>query len=167
MAQDNYDSCLSFVLTWEGGNKFTNDPKDPGGPTRYGVTQAVYDAYRQRHDLPKRTVYMIDPVEVSTIYHDEYWAPIGCDSLPTGVDLLAFDIGVNSGLGRVRPWLIDTMMMLPGDRIRALDAKRRGFWRHLAIFGRFGRGWLRREDACLALALKMDKPKVVSTITGK
>ena len=41
------------------------------------------------------------------------------------------------------------------------------FGRHLDIFGRFGRGWLRREDACLALALRMDKPKFVSTINGK
>ena len=167
MADADFPDCLAFVLQMEGGNKFTNDPKDPGGPTRYGVTQNTYDAYRQRHDLPKRSVYLIGPAEVSDIYRNEYWLPIGCDKLPPGVDLLAMDIGVNSGVGRIKPWLLDTIQMLPGDRIRALDAKRRGFWRHLAIFGRFGLGWMRREDACLALALRMDKPKVVSTITGK
>ena len=42
MAAANFDKCLKFTLQFEGG--FTNDPKDPGGPTNLGITQATLSA---------------------------------------------------------------------------------------------------------------------------
>ena len=39
MAAGNFDDCLKFTLQFEGG--FVNNPKDPGGPTNLGVTQAT------------------------------------------------------------------------------------------------------------------------------
>jgi lysozyme family protein len=49
MAASNFDKCFKFILQFEGG--FTNDPKDPGGPTNLGITQATLSAFiglRQR-----------------------------------------------------------------------------------------------------------------------
>lgn len=161
----DFDLCLAFTLRMEGGK--VDDPKDPGGRTNQGVTQGVYDVYRVRKGLPKQSVYAIAPIEVSDIYRNQYWLPTGCDNLPSGVNLLAFDIAVNMGIGRIRPWLAASVRMTPGDRIRYLDQQRRGFWRHLSIFGRFGKGWFHREDACLALALKMDAPKATIAIAAK
>jgi lysozyme family protein len=36
----DYDESLSRVLVHEGG--YTNHPRDPGGPTNYGIT--IFDA---------------------------------------------------------------------------------------------------------------------------
>ena len=40
-------------------------------------------------------------------------------------------------------------------QIKALDARRRSFWRGLRTFVTFGRGWMARENAVLAAALAM------------
>ena len=45
MASDQFVAALPFVLRWEGG--FVNHPKDPGGATNKGITQAVYDNWRR------------------------------------------------------------------------------------------------------------------------
>src|SRR6185369_11351006 len=33
---------IDKLLTWEGGEKYTNDPQDPDGPTKYGITLATW-----------------------------------------------------------------------------------------------------------------------------
>ena len=34
----NVEKLIPHILKWEGGNKFTNDPLDRGGATKYGIT---------------------------------------------------------------------------------------------------------------------------------
>lgn len=34
----NIDKLIPHILKWEGGNKYTNDPLDRGGATKYGIT---------------------------------------------------------------------------------------------------------------------------------
>ena len=46
MAAGNFEACLKFVLQFEGG--FVNNPKDPGGPTNLGVTQATLSGFLGR-----------------------------------------------------------------------------------------------------------------------
>jgi len=43
--KENYAQALKQVLKYEGG--YVDHPKDPGGPTNRGVTQAVYDSLAQ------------------------------------------------------------------------------------------------------------------------
>lgn len=147
-----FPKALAFTLLWEGGK--SNDPRDPGGRTAYGVIQRTYDAWRSLHGLPKRSVYLITDSEVR-LYYAELWGRLGCNKLPPGVALMAFDIGTNMGSGRVQPWLASTAALGAQARIKALDALRCGFWRHLRIFKTFGNGWLRRETACMKLALSL------------
>jgi lysozyme family protein len=45
-----FNKALSFALRWEGG--YSNHPNDRGGETNFGVTHAVYRAYRVSHRLP-------------------------------------------------------------------------------------------------------------------
>lgn len=92
---DRFTICLAFVLAREGG--FSNNPHDSGGATMKGITQRVYDAYRQRMGLYLRSVALIADSELQDIYRKEYWTPVGCDQLPVGVDLAAFDLAVNAG----------------------------------------------------------------------
>lgn len=156
MGAMNYDTCLNFVFQYEGG--YVNDPRDPGGPTNRGITQATLS-----HELGRQAtiadVKNLSRETAASIYRKKYWNAIGGDMLPPGVDLLAFDICVNSGVGRSNQWLKDSASLLPGDRIRWLDAKRRSFWKSLKTWAVYGKGWSRREDAAFALALKLHGAK--------
>ncbi|WP_263496528.1 MULTISPECIES: glycosyl hydrolase 108 family protein [unclassified Mesorhizobium] len=50
MAASREKESLAKVLAHEGG--YSNNKADPGGPTMKGVTQRVYDGYRQGRGFP-------------------------------------------------------------------------------------------------------------------
>jgi lysozyme family protein len=152
MSSENFAACLAFTLKFEGG--FVNNPNDPGGATSLGVTQRTLAAWRHK-PVSVGDVRSLSTAEAGDIYRAMYWAHIGGDTLPKGVDLMAFDIAVNMGTGRSEQWLNETANLAPAARIARLDALRCGFWRALRAFPIFGKGWLSRETACKALALKM------------
>src|SRR5688500_6264664 len=101
--QNRFEECLKLVLVHEGG--YANHPKDPGGATNFGVTQRVYDGYRLKAGVAKRSVKEITKTEVSAIYKRQYWDLIDGDELPAGVDYVVFDGAVNSGCGQSVKWL--------------------------------------------------------------
>src|SRR6266700_411770 len=95
--KNNYDDCLARVLKSEGG--YTNDPRDPGGPTNFGITIADYRSYINRNATASDVRRMkID--QAKTIYKSKYWDKVNGDNLPSGVDYTVFDYGVNSGINR-------------------------------------------------------------------
>jgi lysozyme family protein len=95
-------------------------------------------------------------MECGQIYRRDFASKIGFDTLPPGVDILAFDIAVNMGPGRALDFLSQTAKVTPNPaRILELHKLRMGFWKRLAIWTRFGKGWAARETACLALALRL------------
>ncbi len=153
--QTNFQNCLTFTLHEEGG--FVNNPKDPGGATSLGVTQHTLSAWR-RKPVSVADVKNLSLIEAGQIYRALYWDHIGGDTLPAGVDLMLFDISVNNGVGRAMTWARETMLMGSIARIQALDKRRCGFWRILRTFPIFGKGWMARERACFAVAMKMVKP---------
>jgi len=164
MAAETFPHALRLVLIDEGG--LDDDPHDHGGRTAHGIIQREYDGFRARHGLPRRDVWKITPAEYGEIYHDRYWMP-WCDRLPAGLDYAFFDACVNTGpaqaartLQRALGLRVDGNM---GDvtlghvhaaaEAGALDAAihafcdaRRAFYRALAQFPRYGRGWLARVD---------------------
>ena len=173
MTADTFPHALRLVLVDEGG--LDDDPHDHGGRTAHGIIQREYDGFRARHGLPRRDVWSITPAEYTEIYHDRYWMP-WCDRLPVGLDYAFFDACVNAGpaqaartLQRALGVRVDGFM---GDvtlghahaaaEEGALDAlierfcdARRGFYRALAQFPRYGRGWLARVDHVEKAALAM------------
>jgi lysozyme family protein len=165
--QERFDRCLAEVLRLEGG--YADDPRDPGGPTRFGVTRAVLSESRGR-DASAEDVAAVTEGEAAGIYRRSYWAPAGCAGLPAGLDLVAFDSGVNMGPGTaarllqaalgvaadgvVGPLTLAAAANRPGAvTIRAVSELRRQRYRALAGFPVFGHGWLRRTDEVEALAL--------------
>lgn len=157
MAQNNFDACLQVTLQEEGG--YVNNPRDPGGPTNAGITIATLTHEMGRkatiEDVRNLTRTPEGKAHVRSIYHDKFWNLIDGDALPRGVDMMLFDICVNSGPGRALPWGRETLPLHPIDRIRALDRMRRTFWHHLMNFVTFGRGWFARENVVVAAALRM------------
>jgi lysozyme family protein len=166
MAASNFRTSLSLVLAHEGG--YVNHPKDPGGATNQGVTQKVYDAYRNYMHLPLQSVKLILDSEVSDIYNKQYWRTIKGDSLPCGIDYCVFDFGVNSGIYRAIKYLqrlcgftgddvdgvlglvtlatVETKVAAMGEEVFIAQycANRLAFLRSLKTFPTFGKGWTRR-----------------------
>ncbi len=89
--------ALTFTLAWEGG--FTNHPKDPGGPTNKGITQATYNRYLRRNDRNIQSVRNITDKEVYEIYEKDYWDTVRAKFLKAPLALVLFDTCVNLGPG--------------------------------------------------------------------
>jgi lysozyme family protein len=89
------EASISKTLTYEGG--YTNDPRDPGGATNWGIT--IFDARLYwKHDASPADVKAMPKSVAIDIYRQKYWAKMGCDDRPSGVDFVEFDFGVNSGV---------------------------------------------------------------------
>lgn len=153
--RENYAKCLAQVLIYEGG--YVDHPKDPGGPTNKGITQAVYDAWRKNNQQPTQSVRYINDTEVGAIYRQEYWDKIRGDDLPSGIDFAVFDYAVNSGVSRAAKTL-QSVVGVPQDgqigpqTIQAtkdyvamtVTNKRLAFMQSLSIWSTFGKGWAAR-----------------------
>lgn len=164
----NFEKALTLVLEHEGG--YVNHPKDPGGATMKGVTQAVYDAYRKLRGRGVQSVKLISDEELRAIYKFQYWDKVQGDFLPAGVDYAVFDFAVNSGVSRAAKYLQAVLgvaqdgqigaktlaaITSPANTINALCDRRVGFLRNLKTFLTFGKGWTRRVQGVRAHALEM------------
>jgi len=155
-----FTACLGFTLSFEGG--FSNHPADPGGATMRGITQRVYDSYRDLKGIERQSVRLIAEDELQAIYRDGYWNLCFCDQLPAPVDLAVFDAAVNVGPGRSVKWLQRVVgatedgiigpgtlaaiaRMAPPLNALELTAIRRAYYERIG--GPFLNGWLNRLDA--------------------
>lgn len=92
---DNFDNCLKITLCQEGG--YADVPGDRGGPTNMGITLAALRDWRGGRETTTDDVRRLTREEAAAIYRANYWNKAGCGHLPVGLDLMAFDFGVNSG----------------------------------------------------------------------
>ena len=74
MSAENYDKCLAITLDFEGG--YSNDPGDPGGPTKYGITIIDVRKYLNPH-ATAADVRALSLDDAKTIYRKHYWEQIG------------------------------------------------------------------------------------------
>ncbi len=99
--KEAYDSTHNF----EGG--YVNNPNDKGGPTNYGITEAVARAngfMGDMKDLPKS--------EAEKIALAQYWEPIKGDAVSVISQKVAnelFDSGYLHGIGTVCRWLQESL----------------------------------------------------------
>ena len=99
------------------GSKFTDDPKDSGGPTRWGITQTVLSKWRGTK-VYAEDVANLTKVEARAIYFARYVDAPGFRAVLTISPSIAeelIDTGVNTGPARATEMLQ-----------RALNALNRG-----------------------------------------
>lgn len=163
----SFAHVMPKILVHEGGK--VNHPKDPGGRTNQGVIQRVYDGWRQRNNLPLRSVYDMEPHERDLIYKKQYWDAIKGDDLPQGVDYVVMDGAVNSGPAQSIKWLqralgveadgvIGQATLAAVEGINDVDfligkilERREQFLRALKTFKTFGKGWMNRVKQVLKI----------------
>lgn len=80
------DRAISLVLRLEGGE--TNDPDDPGGRTKFGLSQRSY---------PALDFDVLTEDEARRIYQREWWDKYHYERLPGSVAVLVFHLAVNMG----------------------------------------------------------------------
>ena len=90
----DFEKALKFVLKWEGG--YSNDPNDPGGETKFGISKRSYPEL----DISKLTLK-----QAKEIYYQNYWLKTGCDELPYPFNIVVFDTAVNMGRRRAMEFL--------------------------------------------------------------
>lgn len=94
--QDLIDQLITRVLGREGFDRYTNDPTDAGGPTKYGVTLATLHEWRKA-PVSAFDVQQLTEDEARRIYRWKFF-PAGYETIPDAELLeLLFDYGVNSG----------------------------------------------------------------------
>lgn len=150
----NFDAAFTTLLGHEGG--FSDHADDPGGATRYGVTEAVAREVGYRGDMREL------PLDLAKkVYRDKYWDSVKAEDLPPGVRYAVFDAAVNSGPKQAALWL-QRALDVPADgsigpktiaaarevsaeslRMRML-AQRLKFMAKLANWPAFSRGWANR-----------------------
>ena len=102
------DRLLDDLLEREGG--YVNHPADRGGPTNYGITEAVARAYGYEGDM------RVLPRELAlSIYRQRYWERPGFAQVAKRYPMLAaemFDTGVNMGPRIAAQFLQRTLKLL-------------------------------------------------------
>lgn len=167
--KDNFPTCLRLTLAYEGG--WSDDPRDNGGATMKGITLATYSHWLG-HQATKAQLRAIPQDHVETIYRENFWDAVRGDDLPAGLDLVAFDAGVNSGTSRGAKWLqagvgvtadgvigpVTLDAAAKADHARAVNAAcdaRLHFLQGLKTWATFGKGWGARVAKVRAAALAM------------
>lgn len=100
----NFERAMTFVLTWEG--EYVNDPKDPGGETKYGISQRRF---------PDLNIKDLTLEHAKQLYKAYYWKEGNCCDLAHPLDIIHFDATVNIGVRRA------------GRLLQAMLNKRFGF----------------------------------------
>jgi hypothetical protein len=85
--------ALTFVLKWEG--EYSNDPGDPGGETKWGISKKAY---------PDEDIKNLTRERALEIYATDYWLASGCDAIPFPANVAVFDTAVNCGVTRAMGW---------------------------------------------------------------
>lgn len=84
------EAMLDRLLEHEGG--LVNHPKDPGGLTKFGISQRAY---------PREDIRGLTPARAKQLYRRDYWDQPGWSQIPDpGLAEQVFDMGVNAGPGR-------------------------------------------------------------------
>lgn len=146
----NFDWAIKYILEEEGG--LVNNPSDPGGITKYGISQRQY---------PYLDIKNLTEENAKEIYRLDYWEPISGDDLPKPVGLCVLDCAVNQGVlpairmlqmaikaepdGVIGPQTRTLLRQMPAkDTVVRFMSERALRYAKTSNFDVFGKGWIRR-----------------------
>lgn len=144
-----FDQAFDRLISHEGG--YVNDPRDPGGETKYGISKRSY---------PMLNIRNLDLDTAKAIYRRDFWNVLGDDCHPA-IRFQAFDFAVNSGIntalrklqkvlhvaddGHFGPVSRQALGALPVSYVLFLySAERLEFLSLLSTWPTYGRGWAHR-----------------------
>ena len=85
-----YIGFFHRLMKYEGG--YVNDPDDPGGETKYGISKRAY---------PKLDIRNLTETDAMIIFHRDYYLPLNIQLfVDERIAWQVFDFGVNAGVVR-------------------------------------------------------------------
>ena len=107
----HFTPAVEVVLEHEGG--YVNDPDDPGGPTKFGLSlrQLLEDGEISRWDhdrdgdLDAEDIKNISESQAVTYYYERYWDPQPYKLLDQSLATKMLDLSVHLGSGRANKLL--------------------------------------------------------------
>lgn len=146
----DFDAAFEKLIAHEGG--LVDDPADPGGLTKFGISARSY---------PGESIAELTLERAKLLYKRDYWGPAGCDALPDAVKDDVFDTAVNAGVrtavkllqravgesedGVLGPLTLQAAGSFPpGKLVARFQGARLHYLTSLPDWGRFGKGWARR-----------------------
>lgn len=175
-----FAKAFEYLLEDE-GREYVNDPADPGGPTKFGVTQKAYASYLCRPVFPDEIEKMTEN-EAHTFYWAEFWSKLNLSEVQNdAIAISIFDTcilyGLNTGGRMVQGALGFTQRdgIVGPNTIAALnkeDVKSFLGWLHDRVCSHIGsiviknsrlqkfeKGWIARADRILTIPLWLTKIK--------
>lgn len=95
---------IEIILKHEGG--YVNNPSDPGGETKYGISKRAY---------PNLDIKELTVEEAKEIYYKDYWVMNNLDKIPFPLCTLVLDFAVNSGSTRAAKYLQEILGFTGND----------------------------------------------------
>ena len=104
-----FEEALRRTLFYEGG--YSDDPHDPGGATKFGVSMRFLKGlgkladFDHDGDVDQDDLLMVtsDPGKLSKLYFDNFWTPTGCPRIYSQhLQIKLFDTAVNAGPKRAQ-----------------------------------------------------------------
>lgn len=157
---NNFPYAIDLVLKHEGG--YVNDPRDPGGETKFGISKRAY---------PNLDIKNLTRERAKEIYFSDYWQKNNLDLIedqevaaaaldtvvnhgkgPTLIQKAAQDIGVPLSVdGRIGPATVKAINSLPAKQyLASLYNVRKDYYYNLVANdpakAAFLKGWLARID---------------------
>ncbi len=153
----NFDKAFELLMVNEvngmPGGGYVNNPDDPGGETKYGISKRAY---------PDIDIAGLTEDDAKAIYQRDYWGAHQCDTMPWAVGWVFFDCAVNHGAHMAIKWL-QGALSLPADGVlgqqtlgavarvsdpisaaRDITLARDEFSATLSNYPTFKRGWKKR-----------------------
>lgn len=154
-----FDAAFDRVLGHEGG--YVNDPNDPGGETKWGISKRAYQHLN---------IASLTRDDARAIYRRDFWQPLERAGVPPALLFQVFDFAVHSGSGTAIRALQRALDVAPdghfgpvssaaaarADALEAsvlLLAERLEFLTRLTNWPHHGRGWARRIAHNMRLAV--------------
>ena len=145
----DFDTSFEVVVGIEAG--YVNDPKDPGGATKYGISQRSY---------PSVDIINLTLAQAKVMYRSYFWDQIKGDLLPYPLNLVVFDAAINQGVtpaikmlqktlniqqdGLLGPMTIKAAQNARDEVIALYMADRALRYTGTRNFDNYGRGWFKR-----------------------
>lgn len=147
---DPFDGFFETLIGFEGG--YVNNPADPGGETKYGISKRSY---------PQVDIANLTLDQAKAIYRRDFWDRIVARAIAPALSYHVFDGAVHSGIGNSIRWLqlaagvlADgvvgeiTLRAIQAQNPQALIARYLGyrlkFMTQLSTWPTFGKGWAAR-----------------------
>jgi lysozyme family protein len=146
----DFDTAFDRLIGHEGG--YVNDPRDPGGETKFGISKRSY---------PGEDIAGLTLDRAKAIYRRDFWGPAGCDVVPGAVKFDLLDTAVNSGVKTAIKFLqraagetddgvlgsrtVQAAQSMDPARLQArFNGHRLDYLNDLPTWPAFGRGWAQR-----------------------